>query len=103
MTLKIELQKRRVNRSFMNKPDVKMNNLIKQLIIMSLTRELRRRPTDDEIFEEFQITFEEMLRMSVEERLANAFPDVPEDRSLDLPPAKSDMQSLGYWPPEEYE
>ena len=87
----------------MNKPDVKMNNLIKQLIIMSLTRELRRRPTDDEIFEEFQITFEEMLRMSIEERLAKAFPDVPEDRSLDLPPSRSDMVDGEYWPSEEYE
>ncbi len=83
--------------------DVKMSTLIKQLIIMSLTRVLKRRPTDDEIFEEFQITFEEMAKVSEEERRARAFPLVPEDRSLDLPPSKSDMINNGYWAPEEYE
>jgi hypothetical protein len=83
--------------------DVKMNNLIKQLIIMALTRELKRKPTEDEIFEEFQITFHDMLQMSIEERLANAFPEVPEDESLDLPPSKSDMENLGYWSEDKYE
>lgn len=81
--------------------DVKRNNLIKNLIVLSLTRVLKRMPTDDEIFEEFQITFHEMLQMSIEERLAKAF--TPNDSYLDLPPSKSDMISHGYWNSEEYE
>ncbi len=90
------------------KPDRKYNALIRTLLIMSLTYDLKRKPTEEEIFEEYQKTYEEIALMTDEEREllemdARARALVESNSYLDLPPSEADMIDARAWPEKEYE